>query len=298
MSKSYARVKSQGLKQNSNTNTNNNNGNKKMKNYKSYNKKSSPRKHYNNSTNSSGNSSKIQKKKEQYEVPVLRKMVHFNEIVEVGYTHPAEEYDRTSIVASKLTSEDIVEILHLREQFRLETIEATKKRAMEESQQSSPIMGNLMPSSPNMNFAIYASTSQGNSSLLTEVPSITTSIISSPVLTPRSNEDELISQQQKEIEYMIYQRQQMENNYLEALHYQQALQLLNQQQQQQNLWRLYSQQQAFIESDLYLQQANPSYYSNALSNNISPSMSLWFAQDSTMIPSEYDYQLMAQMEVM
>jgi len=300
MSKTYARVKSQGLKQNSNTNNNNGN-NKKMKNYKSYNKKSSPRKYYNNNSNNSVNTSKIQKRKEQYEVPIVRKMVHFNEIVEVGYTHPAEEYDRTSIVASKLTSEDIVEILQLREQFRLETLEATKKRAMEESQQASPIMGNLMPSSPNMNFAVYASTSQGNSSLLTEVPSITTSIISSPVLTPRSNDDEAISQKQKEIEYMIYQRQQMENSYLEALHYQQALQLLNQQQQQQqHLWRLYSQQQqAFIESDLYLQQANSSYYSNALSNNISPSMSLWFAQDSNMIPTEYDaFPLMTQMEVM
>jgi len=242
MSKSYVKVKSQGLKQNSNGN--NNNGVKKVKNYKSYNKKSIPKKYYNSN---SMTAAKIQRKKEQIEIPVSKR-IHFNEIVEVGFTHSAEEYDRTSIVTSKLTSEDILEILHLREQFRLETLEATNKRAMEESQQS-PIMGNIMPSSPNMNFAIYASTGQGNSSLLTEVPSLTTSIISSPVLTPRVNEDEFISQQQKEIEFMIYQRQQMENSYLEALHYQQTLQILNQQQQQ-NLWRLYSQQQA------------NSYYSN------------------------------------
>jgi len=295
MSKSYSRVKSQGLKQNSN-NTNNN-GNKKMKNYKSYNKKSYQRKYYN--SNSSMSNVKIQKK-EQLE-KLISKKVSFNEIVEVGYTHPAEEYDRTSIVTSKLTNDDILEILHLREKFRMETLEATKKRAMEESQsqQSSPNMGNLvMPSSPNMHFAIYASTSQGNSSLLTEVPSCTTSIISSPILTPRAEEEEMISQKQREIEFMIYQRQQMENSYMEALHYQQALQFINQ--QQQNLWRLYSQQpQALIESDIYLQQAKSSYYSNALTNNVSPSMSLWFGQNQSMIPSDYDnIPLMPQMEVM
>ncbi|KAG4096501.1 hypothetical protein H8356DRAFT_457490 [Neocallimastix lanati (nom. inval.)] len=283
MSKSYTRVKSQGLKHNSNTN--NNNGNKKMKNYKTYNKKSYQRKYYN--SNNSMSNVKIQKM-EQLEMPISKK-VRFNEIVEVGYTHPAEEYDRTSITTSKLTTEDVIEILHLREQFRMETLEATKKRAMKESQQSSPNMGNLiMPSSPNMHFAVYASTSQGNSSLLTEVPSCTTSVISSPVLTPRAQEEEIISQKQREIEFMIYQRQQMENSYLEALHYQQILQLIKQQQQQ-NLWRLYSQQpQSLIESDIYLQQANSSYYTNALTNNVSPSMSLWFGQNQSMIPSEYD----------
>lgn len=79
----------------------------------------------------------------------------------------------------------------------------------------------------------------------------------------------------------------MENSYLEVLHYQQTLQLLNQQQQQ-NLWRLYTQQHA------------NSYYSSTLANNtVSPSLSLWYAQNSSMIPSDYDtIPLMTQTEVM
>jgi len=295
MSKSYVRAKSQSFKQNSNNNNNNNGNNKKMKNSKPYNRKSMQRKFYNNNSNNN-NTIKIQKKKEICDVP-MKKMVHFNEIVEVGYTHAAEEYDRTSIVASKLTAEDILEILHLREQFRMETLEVTRQRAMEESKQSSPILSNVMPSSSSMgdmNFAVYASTSIGNSSLLAEVPAVTPSIISSPVLTPRVNDDEMISQKQKEIEYMIYQKQQIENNYLEALHYQQALQILAQQQQQQNydLWRLYSQpQQTFVESDLYLQ-AQSNFYSNL--NTVSPSMALWYAQDKAMSTEYEAIPLMAQ----
>ncbi|OUM62681.1 hypothetical protein PIROE2DRAFT_61720 [Piromyces sp. E2] len=307
MSKSYVRPKSQSFKPNSN-NINNNNGNKKMKNNnKPYNRKSMSRKYYNNNNNNNSNNTntiKIQKKKEIGDVP-MRKMVHFNEIVEVGYTHAAEEYDRTSIVASRLTSEDILEILHLREQFRIETLEATRQRAMEEAKQSSPVLTNNMPSSPSMgdmNLAVYASTSIGNSSLLTEVPAVTPSIISSPVLTPRANDEEMITQKQKEIEFMIYQKQQMENSYLEALHYQQALQIFAQQQQQQqqqqnyDLWRLYSQPQTFVESDLYLQ-AQANLYSNI--NNVSPSMALWYAQDKVMMSTEYEtVPLMTQMEVM
>jgi len=290
MSKTYIRSKQQGFKQNSNA-TNNGNNNRKMRNPKSFNKKT-PRK-YNNNNSVSG--TKVQKKKEVCEVvpSMIKKMVHFNEIVEVGYTHPAEEYDRTSIVASKLTTDDILEILQLREQFRMETMEAVQQRAMEETQQSSPVLTNVIPTS-NMNFAIYASTSVGNSCLLTEVPSVTPSILSSPVLTPRTNDDEVITQQQREIEYMIYQKQQMENNYLEALHYQQALQILAQQQQQQQnfeLWRLYNQQPR-IESDLYLKQANQTYYSSTFANNsASPSLSLWYAQEEAL-------PLMTQMEVM
>lgn len=297
MSKSYVKTKPQGLKQYNNTN---NNSSKKGKNYKSYNKKAMSRKNYNYNNNNTIPTTKIQKKKEICEIPNHKKMVCFNEIVEVGYTHPADEYDRTSISTSRLTSEDVMEILHLREQFRMETLEATKQRTMEESQQSSPVMNNLMMSSSmtEMNFAVYASTSQGNPSLLTEVPSVTTSIISSPVLTTRTTEEDRISQNQREIEYLIYQKQQLENNYLEALHYQQALQLIAQQQQQQqniDLWRLYLQQQQSFESDIYLQQANSSFYSNALSNNISPSMALWYAQDN----SDYNaIPLMTEMEVM
>jgi len=293
MSKSYVKSKSQSFKQNSN-----NNNNKKTRNNKSYNKKVMQRKNYNNNIKSS--SAKIQKRKEVCEVPMLKKMVHFNEIVEVGYTHPSEDYDRTSIVASKLTSEDIIDILNLRKQFEKETIEATKQKALEEAQQTSPTMTNLMPSSTTMsNLAIYASTSVGNSSLLTEVPTVTPSIISSPVLTPHTKEEDL-AQKQREIEYMIYQKQQMENNYLEALHYQQTLQFLAQQQQNYDLWRLYAQQQNIIESDIYLQQANPSLYSSTYANNsISPSMALWFAQDIVPIPSDYELlPLMTQMEVM
>jgi len=287
MSKSYVRSKAQSFKQNSN-----NNNNKKVRNSKSYNKKLIQRKNYNNNTKST--STKIQKKKEVCEVQMLKKEVHFNEIVEVGYTHPSEEYDRTSIVASKLTSEDILEILSLREQYRKETIEATKQRAMEEAKQTSPVM-----SSPTIsNLAVYASTSVGSSSLLTEVPTVTPSIISSPVLTPRTKEDDL-AQKQREIEYMIYQKQQLENNYLEALHYQQTLQYLAQQQQNFDLWRLYN-QQSFIESDIYLQQTNTSYYpSTFVNNNVSPSMALWFAPDNAPFPSDYEvYPLMTQMEVM
>jgi len=288
MSKSYVRSKSQSFKQNSNNN------NRKARNTKSYNKKLIQRKNYNNYNNTKSSTTKIQKKKEVCEVQILKKTVHFNEIVEVGYTHPSEEYDRTSIVASKLTSEDILDILSLREQYRKETIEATKQRAMEEAKQTSPIM-----SSPSMsNLAVYASTSVGNSSLLTEVPIVTPSIISSPVLTPRTKEDDL-AQKQREIEYMIYQKQQMENNYLEALHYQQTLQFLNQQQQNFDLWRMYNQQQNLIESDIYLQQTNTSYYpSTFINNNVSPSMALWYAPETVPIPSDYEvYPLMTQMEV-
>ncbi|ORX49959.1 hypothetical protein BCR36DRAFT_583572 [Piromyces finnis] len=297
MSKSYVRAKSQGFKQNSNNNNNGNSNNKKMKNNKAFNRKSIQKKYYNNPSNTS--TFKTQKKK--LCSASMKKMVHFNEIVEVGYTHAAEEYDRTSIVASKLTKEDILEILHLREKFRMETMEATRQRAIEESNQSSPVFTNVMPSSPimdDMNLAVYASTSIGNSSLLTEVLAVPPSIISSPVLTPRTNDDEMITQKQREIEYMIYQKQQMENNYLEALHYQQALQVLAQQQQNFDLWRLYSQpQQTFIESDLYLQPSNSNYYANI--NNVSPSMALWYAQDKAMYPAEYEpVQLMTQMEVM
>lgn len=290
MSKTFVRAKSQGFKQNS-TNNNNNGNNKKMKNNKPYNRKSMPRKYY----NSNNSTIKNQKKKEICNVP-MKKMVHFNEIVEVGYTHAAEEYDRTSIVVSKLTSEDILDLLHLRERFRMETLEASRQKAMEESKQSSPVLSNIIPSSPSiseMNLAVYASTSIGNSSLLTEVPAVTPSIISSPVLTPRTKDDEMKSQKQKEIEYMIYQKQQMENNYLEALHYQQAIQVLAQQQQNYDLWRLYSQpQQSFIESDLYLQ-AQYNFYSNI--NNVSPSMALWYAQDKVMMSNDYEtVPLMAQ----
>jgi len=292
MSKSYVKSKSQSFKQNSNNN------NKKTRNNKSYNKKIMQRKNYNNNIKSSY--AKIQKKKEVCEAPVLKKMVHFNEIVEVGYTHPSEDYDRTSIVASKLTSEDIIDILNLRKQFEKETIEATKQKALEEAQQTSPTMSNLMPTTTTMsNLAIYASTSVGNSSLLTEVPTVTPSIISSPVLTSHTKEEDL-AQKQREIEYMIYQKQQMENNYLEALHYQQTIQFLAQQQQNYDLWRIYAQQQNIIESDIYLQQANPSLYSSTYANNnISPSMALWFAQDVVPIPSDYEFfPLMTQMEVM
>ncbi|ORX77811.1 hypothetical protein BCR32DRAFT_282843 [Anaeromyces robustus] len=308
MSKTYVKAKpQQGLKQNNNSNYN---SNKKTKNYKSYNKKAMPRKNYNNNNNNNNNNSipttKIQKKKEICEMQNHKKMVRFNEIVEVGYTHPADEYDRTSIIASRLTSEDVMDILRLREQFRMETLEATKQRAMEESQQSSPLMSNLMMTSSmtEMNLAVYASTSQGNPSLLTEVPSVTTSIISSPVLTTRTTEEDGITQNQREIEYLIYQKQQLENNYFEALHYQQALQLLAQQQQQQqniDLWRLYlqQQQQHTYESDIYLQQANSSFYSSILSNNVSPSMALWYSQDNTMTNSDYNaIPLMTEMEVM
>jgi len=296
MSKSYVRAK-QGFKQNSNNNY------RKTKNNKSYNRKNAQKKYYNsnnNNNNKSNNNIKAQKKKEMNEVPVkkeicdasMKKMVHFNEIVEVGYTHAPEEYDRTSIATSEITNEDIIEMINLRKQSRMETMEAIRQRAMEESQPvSSPCMSDL-------NLTVYASTSIGNSSLLTEVPAVTPSIISSPVLTPRNLDDEILSQKRKEIEYMIYQKQQMENNYFEALQYQKALQYIIQQQQQ-NLWKMYTQpqQQTFVDSEFYLQQANSAIFNNI--NNVSPSMTLWYAQDQFMIPPEYEsIPLMTQMEVM
>lgn len=71
---------------------------------------------------------------EMNEIKKVKKVV-FNEIVEVGYTHSSEDYDRTSQHLTKLNQKDILEILILRNQYQTETQRLEKERECCQQQQ-------------------------------------------------------------------------------------------------------------------------------------------------------------------
>lgn len=198
---------------------------------KQYYKKNVSKKVYNNNKKQQQQQQQPKEQPQQQQMvkkPLQKKRVVFNEIVEVGYTHHPMDYDRSSISISQLTKNDILEILYLRRQYQEETQRIQQKYDLAQAKENHVVpQVQQQQQQPVEEKVIGAEKEQEEEKLKTQQQQ-------------QQQEQENARMIQREIEFQIYQRQQLEKKYMEHLQYQALQNQLNQYHSTSDVWQSFS----------------------------------------------------------